>query len=1078
MHINKILGRNKLRRKALRQRAWRVLNIVVAVTTLVNLSALGAFIRPQVANAASAIWTTRVTCLTPAPQDENEYANGDTVYVRGGAGVFAPSTVVYGKITGQPGGASSDPSQIVKEFQATTDGTGYFCVDAYIVGSDGDLDDGVYSVDVYDNPAYDGTGDKIHKNDNYHANAQVGSVTVTKDVVNDDKGSKDDHDFTMRIKSSSTDFVTPFAGDKHGSTYSLPTGTYVVSEDSPTSLGYQQESIVCDGQSTNTITVTNGSDHSCVITNNDIAPQLTVIKHVINDNGGSKVASNFKMHVVASGVSDTNFPGDEAGTTVTMHQGSYSVFENGLLGYAMSSYDGCSGTIYVGEHKTCTITNIDLQPTLKVVKVVVGGTKEVSDFPLFVDKTPVISGGTNSFNKGTYTVSETGDSSYTAEFSGDCDASGMVSLDIGDKLKTCTLTNTAIDVPTYRLHGQKFSDLNGSHTWNEGEPALNGWTVFIDDNENGSLDTGERSMVTQNHNDQDGWYWFDGVVAGSYQVCEVAQSGWTQTSPVTANGCHTVTVPTPGANDTCQSLAMLNAVGDAPSICNFGNQEQASVKVIKNIDLNGDGDTGDTGIDILGATDWTWDANSGGQNYATGLTAQYLTPGLTTISEDQKIGYTMADVKCGPDQTLERNVMFLQGTINPNSTTLMTEPGGHYTCTFTNARDTGTLILAKSLTGGPAVNYTGPFTIHYDCGVGFNGDRTVSAGGSQNVSGIPTGTSCTVSEPSLPTAPTGYTFGVPTFSPSATTTIPSGNGSAVTVTTNNSLTRDTGTIELKKLWSGAAGQTTLKIGTATGSSDIASQLTGAAGVAPLTTGMMTVPTGTYFVSESAIEGYTTSLACTDDGATVTPGTSVSLPVAKGHAIVCTYTNTKIVIPPATVTVTIPTPAVTITPTPRVLGATTGPELTLTKTVNVSKTNPGKTLTYTLVVANTGTGSASNVVVTDTLPVGFTFVDGGKDTKSWTYATLAAGASQTITAKVKVGTGVKAGDFTNRAQVTADGLDPVNATAVVSVSVPKILGLATTGAGWRDYLIFLFGSALIAVGFVMTKRNRRELGLKA
>jgi uncharacterized membrane protein len=132
----------------------------------------------------------------------------------------------------------------------------------------------------------------------------------------------------------------------------------------------------------------------------------------------------------------------------------------------------------------------------------------------------------------------------------------------------------------------------------------------------------------------------------------------------------------------------------------------------------------------------------------------------------------------------------------------------------------------------------------------------------------------------------------------------------------------------------------------------------------------------------------------------------------------------------------------------------------------------------MVVKNTGTGNASNVVVTDTLPVGLTFVDGGKDTKSWTFTTLAAGASQTITAKVKVGASVKAGDFTNRAFATADGLDPVNATAVVNVTVPRVLGLATTGAGWRDYLTFLFGLALIAVGFVMTKRNRRQLGSKA
>ncbi len=80
------------------------------------------------------------------------------------------------------------------------------------------------------------------------------------------------------------------------------------------------------------------------------------------------------------------------------------------------------------------------------------------------------------------------------------------------------------------------------------------------------------------------------------------------------------------------------------------------------------------------------------------------------------------------------------------------------------------LVLAKSLTGGPT-GYTGPFTIHYNCGGSIVGDKSVFAGGFATVPNIPSGTSCTVSE-TPPTAPTGYSFGTPTFSPSATVTIP------------------------------------------------------------------------------------------------------------------------------------------------------------------------------------------------------------------------------------------------------------------------------------------------------------------
>ena len=64
------------------------------------------------------------------------------------------------------------------------------------------------------------------------------------------------------------------------------------------------------------------------------------------------------------------------------------------------------------------------------------------------------------------------------------------------------------------------------------------------------------------------------------------------------------------------------------------------------------------------------------------------------------------------------------------------------------------------------------------------------------MSSIPTGTHCTVSE-TLPSPPTGYSFGTPTYSPSAAVTIQD-KDATVTVTTNNTLTRDTGSLHISK----------------------------------------------------------------------------------------------------------------------------------------------------------------------------------------------------------------------------------------------------------------------------------------
>lgn len=81
--------------------------------------------------------------------------------------------------------------------------------------------------------------------------------------------------------------------------------------------------------------------------------------------------------------------------------------------------------------------------TLTVRKVVVndnGGTKQIADFPLFVDGTPVTSGVQNTFAAGTRVISETNQAGYSATMSGDCTASGTVTLAAGDS-KTCIITN-------------------------------------------------------------------------------------------------------------------------------------------------------------------------------------------------------------------------------------------------------------------------------------------------------------------------------------------------------------------------------------------------------------------------------------------------------------------------------------------------------------------------------------------------------------------------------------------------------------------------------------------------------------
>ncbi len=77
------------------------------------------------------------------------------------------------------------------------------------------------------------------------------------------------------------------------------------------------------------------------------------------------------------------------------------------------------------------------------------------------------------------------------------------------------------------LSGIKFEDLNGNSLQDPGERGLGGVTVYLDTNNNGTLDEGETSTVT----DGNGHYEFLSLLAGDYVVREVVPDGYVQTSP-------------------------------------------------------------------------------------------------------------------------------------------------------------------------------------------------------------------------------------------------------------------------------------------------------------------------------------------------------------------------------------------------------------------------------------------------------------------------------------------------------------------------------------------------------------------
>jgi prepilin-type N-terminal cleavage/methylation domain-containing protein len=190
---------------------------------------------------------------------------------------------------------------------------------------------------------------------------------------------------------------------------------------------------------------------------------LTVTKTVIN-HGDTKVVADFAPYSIGTTTISL-------GTPNILSPGAYTVSETTNPNYTQTFSGDCNtgGTVTLanGDAKVCNITNEEKLAYITVNKIVSGGTLIASNFaPYRVGSTTVVLGTSTPINSGTYTVSETTNPNYIQTFSGDCNASGSITLTSGS-IKTCTITNTE-NVPiqgTFTVTKQSNSNyrINGSN---------------------------------------------------------------------------------------------------------------------------------------------------------------------------------------------------------------------------------------------------------------------------------------------------------------------------------------------------------------------------------------------------------------------------------------------------------------------------------------------------------------------------------------------------------------------------------------------------------------------------------------
>jgi serine-aspartate repeat-containing protein C/D/E len=121
------------------------------------------------------------------------------------------------------------------------------------------------------------------------------------------------------------------------------------------------------------------------------------------------------------------------------------------------------------------------------------------------------------------------------------------------------------------VFGDVFNDNNGNGVRDAGDPIASGRVAYIDADNDGVLDPGERRHVTQNNA-----FVFEALAPGTYTIRVVTPDGYRQTLPQTGDGAYTVTL----------------AAGQRNSTLNFGFAPPATPSAITGTfysDNNGNG---------------------------------------------------------------------------------------------------------------------------------------------------------------------------------------------------------------------------------------------------------------------------------------------------------------------------------------------------------------------------------------------------------------------------------------------------------------------------------------------------------
>lgn len=391
-----------------------------------------------------------------------------------------------------------------------------------------------------------------------------GNVTLNKNVINDNGGTKTASDFPLYLIKIGT--LQPISVQS-GVEIFLSAGAYVMYEDNNYPQQYYSEGWDGDCKpfllGTGLLVVKDGNNYECTVTNNDKPGKIVVHKEVINNNGGKKKAKDFRFKIDRNGQWQ-NF--SHSGTNyVLVDAGWHSVYEDEDHAYR-ADYEGCKH-IYVknGETKHCYITNDDKAPEVKVMKTTDPYWSEQSfDFVMKNNGQYY-----DSFSLNTYPYDQTPGSYDTGhdfkagwvyvhekEVEGwdniwiKCFKKSKHGLEyVGHPFKAevgkdyiCKVSNKQRG----NVVVTKFYDNNQNGLWDEDEEVLPDWTITLEDDDECEIEVGEDvvnallsyderkvdcdqdSVSMSQLTDENGQASFTNLKSGKYVVGEELKEGWVQ----------------------------------------------------------------------------------------------------------------------------------------------------------------------------------------------------------------------------------------------------------------------------------------------------------------------------------------------------------------------------------------------------------------------------------------------------------------------------------------------------------------------------------------------------------------------